>query len=89
MYKRQGETYAPYVNLHCVVLAGWDGDTCTCLLYTSRITHVILIDLGVQKVHLVQRHVRVLKHSLLEFVLGTALKYGIHQVCLLYTSRCV
>lgn len=23
------ETYAPYVNLHCVVLAGWDGDTCT------------------------------------------------------------
>ncbi len=24
-----GETYAPYVNLHCVVLAGWDGDTCT------------------------------------------------------------
>ena len=24
-----GETYVPYVNLHCVVLAGWDGDTCT------------------------------------------------------------
>ena len=24
-----GETYAPYVNLHCVGLAGWDGDTCT------------------------------------------------------------
>ena len=24
-----GETYAPYANLHCVVLAGWDGDTCT------------------------------------------------------------
>ena len=22
-----GETYVPYVNLHCVVLAGWDGDT--------------------------------------------------------------
>ena len=49
-------------------------------LINQRITHVILIDLGVQKVHLVQRHVRVLKHGLLEFVLGTALKYGIHQV---------
>ena len=24
-----GETYVPYANLHCVVLAGWDGDTCT------------------------------------------------------------
>ena len=24
-----GETCTPYVNLHCVVLAGWDGDTCT------------------------------------------------------------
>ena len=24
-----GETCTPYANLHCVVLAGWDGDTCT------------------------------------------------------------
>lgn len=24
-----GETYTPYVNLHCVVLTGWSGDICS------------------------------------------------------------